>query len=104
MIFSAFESEAFQEELKQLGRKNLLVTGIESHICVYQTVRQLLENDYYVEVLADCVSSRTAENRQIGIERMLALGAELTSVEMVLFELIRSAEHPNFKEISQIIK
>ncbi|HLR63961.1 MAG TPA: hydrolase [Pseudogracilibacillus sp.] len=104
MIFSAFESEAFQEELKQLGRKNLLVTGIESHICVYQTVRQLLENDYYVEVLADCVSSRTAENSQIGIERMLALGAELTSVEMVLFELIRSAEHPNFKEISQIIK
>src|SRR5699024_1380882 len=104
MIFSAFESETFQEELKKLGRKNLLVTGIESHICVYQTVRQLLENDYYVEVLADCVSSRTAENSQIGIERMLALGAELTSVEMVLFELIRSAEHPKFKEISQIIK
>src|SRR5699024_1352213 len=76
MVFSAYGSEAFLEQLQATKRKQLLVAGIESHICVYQTVRQLLEADYEVEVVADCISSRTAENSQIGLERMLSYGAE----------------------------
>lgn len=104
MVFSAYGSEEFLDQLRGLDRNQLLVAGIESHICVYQTVRQLLEADYEVEVVADCISSRTAENSQIGLERMLSYGAELTSVEMALFELLQTAEHPKFKEISKIIK
>lgn len=104
VVFSAYGNEEFIQQLEKTNRKQLLVTGIESHICVYQTVRQLLEADYEVEVVADCISSRTAENCQIGLERMLSYGAELTSVEMALFELLESATHPNFKEISNIIK
>src|SRR5699024_8746019 len=67
MVFSAYASEEFLTQLRGLDRKQLLVAGIESHICVYQTVRQLLEADYEVEVVADCISSRTAENSQIGL-------------------------------------
>lgn len=104
VIFSAYGSDTFLEQLRSTNRTQLLVTGIEAHICVYQTVRQLLEADYEVEVVADCISSRTAKNCQIGLERMLSHGAELTSVEMALFELLQTAEHPKFKDISRIIK
>lgn len=104
MTFSACQTDAFQQNLQKLNKKSLLVTGIEAHICVYQTVKELLEADHYVEVVTDCVSSRTLANKQVGIDKMVSLGASITSVEMALFELMQTAEHPKFREISKIIK
>lgn len=104
MTFSACKNENFQEELKKLNRNSMLVAGIETHICVYQTVNELLKEGKNVEVVVDCVSSRTLANKEIGIEKMKSLGAAVTSVEMALFELMETAEHPKFREVSKIIK
>lgn len=104
ITFSACKNENFQEELKKLGKNSFLVAGIETHICVYQTVSELLDEGKYVEVVVDGVSSRTKENKEIGLEKMKSLGAAVTSVEMALFELMETAEHPKFKEISNLIK
>lgn len=104
MVFSACQSEAFQSKQSELKKTSYLVAGIEAHICVYQTVSELLEDGHHVEVVVDGISSRTEANKQVAIDKMQSLGAAVTSVEMALFELMRTAEHPNFKEISKLIK
>src|SRR5690625_1498856 len=104
VVFSACKSEFFTKQLKGLDKKSILVTGIEAHICVYQTVVDLLELGYEVEVVVDCISSRTPINKEVGIEKMKSLGADITSVEMALFEMLGSADHAKFREISKIIK
>ncbi|MEA3406450.1 MAG: isochorismatase family protein [Chloroflexota bacterium] len=81
-----------------------LLAGIETHVCVYQTARDLLARGYEVHVVADGVSSRTVDNRHIALERMQADGAHLASTEMVPFELLQRAEGPAFKEILGIVK
>jgi nicotinamidase-related amidase len=78
--------------------------GIESHVCVYQTGIDLIANGYSVYVVADAVSSRTKENSDIGLNAMKSAGAHLTSAEMVLFELLRSAGDAQFKDIHKIVK
>lgn len=104
MNFSACGSKEVQEHLQTLDKKNYLVAGIEAHVCVYQTVCDLLSRGKHVEFVQDAISSRTAENKQIAINKMSLLGAYPTSVEMVLFELMKTAEHPKFKKISSLIK
>ncbi|WP_107840716.1 hydrolase [Metasolibacillus meyeri] len=104
ITFSAYDTEEFRTKLEATGRKKILLAGIESHICVYQTAAHLLANGYEVEVLVDCVSSRTAENRQLGIDKMVQLGAKQTSVEMALFEIQQIAKGDAFKAISTIVK
>ena len=104
MSFSCCGESAFMEELEKQGREIVLVAGIESHVCVYQTVIDLLDLGYEVEVIADAVSSRTPENRAIGWERCTAYGAALTSVETLLFELLGTAESDKFKDISKMVK
>lgn len=101
--FSCCGSGEFNGKLEGLGRKQVVLCGIESHVCIYQTAVQLLEKGFTVEVISDAVSSRTAENRQVGLEKMKAAGAGISSVEMVLFELVRTAEHGQFKEIARLI-
>jgi len=90
--------------LKAAGRRQVLLCGIETHVCVYQTAVDLLGFGYDVHVVADAVSSRTSLNRKIGIEKMRDEGARLASTEMVLFELVRTADDPKFKEIFKIVK
>lgn len=102
--FSCYKTEQFRAELKRLRRKNVIVCGIESHVCVYQTVADLLAAKYRVHVIVDAVSSRILQNKWVGLERMKALGAQLTSCEMLATELIQSADHPQFKEILTLIK
>jgi nicotinamidase-related amidase len=102
--FSCCGNATFMQQFKALGRRQVLLTGMETHICVYQTAVDLLGLGYEVQVVTDAVSSRTAENRQTGIRRMKAAGAVLTSTEMALFELLRIAEGPQFKEIAKIVK
>lgn len=104
ITFSAYETEAVREKLEAFGRKKVLLAGIETHICVYQTAAHLLANGYEVEVLADCVSSRTKTNREIGLQKMMQLGAKLSSVEMALFEMQVIAKGDTFKGISKIVK
>lgn len=104
ITFSAYNTPEFVEKLQATGRKKVLLAGIETHICVYQTAAHLLRNGYEVEVLADCVSSRTAGNREVGIQKMVQLGAKVTSIEMALFEMLQIAKGEQFKAISQLIK
>ena len=102
--FSCVGNEAFTAALAATGRRQVLLTGIETHICVYQTARDLLDADYGVELVTDATSSRIASNKCLGIDKMQRLGATLTSTEMVLFELMRTASHPAFRTIQQIVK
>lgn len=104
ITFSAYDTPEFVAQLEATGRKKVLLAGIETHICVYQTAAQLLSNGYEVEVLADCVSSRTAGNREVGIQKMVQLGATISSVEMALFDMQRVAQGDAFKAISKIVK
>lgn len=104
MAFSAWQEQEFIEAMKASGRSQFIVTGIETHICVYQTARQLKEQGFEVEVVADAVSSRTKANKEIGLEKMKALGILPTSVEMILYELLQRADHPHFKTVLQLVK
>jgi nicotinamidase-related amidase len=104
MTFSACREEAFLEAVKASGRTQFIVSGIETHICVYQTARQLKKQGFEVEVVVDAVSSRTKENKQIGLAKMQALGILPTSTEMILYELLERADHEQFKTILQLVK
>jgi nicotinamidase-related amidase len=102
--FSCCGEGRFVRELKALGRCQVLLCGIELHVCVYQTAVDLLASGYEVQVVADCVTSRMAENKEIGLARLGKSGAALTTTEMALFELLKTAESDVFKEISRIVK
>jgi nicotinamidase-related amidase len=102
--FSSYGEPKFVEALKKLSPKQVVVCGLETHICVSQTVHDLLANNYEVHLLNDCVTSRIEANKQIGIAKMTASGAINTSIEMALFEIMGDAKHERFKEIQQLIK
>lgn len=104
MTFSGCKTNQIQTALDNIDVDNYLVVGVEAHICVYQTVCDLLNAGKHVEYVQDAISSRTLESKQIAISKMNLLGAYPTSVEMALFELLETAEHPHFREISRIIK
>jgi nicotinamidase-related amidase len=102
--FSCYGDAGFKNRLDASGRKQVLVCGIECHVCVYQTAMDLKEAGYEVQVVADAVSSRTAENREIGLNLMRQMGIAITGTEMALFELLKIAEGEKFKAISSIVK
>ncbi|MBN2514894.1 MAG: hydrolase [Deltaproteobacteria bacterium] len=102
--FSCCSDDGFMKELKAINRGQILMTGIESHVCVYQTTMDLIDAGYEVNLLADGVSSRTSMNRAIGIERMVNGGAKLSSTEMALFELVKTAEGDKFRQMIRIVK
>ncbi|SFR78830.1 isochorismatase family protein [Anaeromicropila populeti] len=102
--FSCAEDDQIMQAIKEQQKKNIIITGMEAHICVMQTVVDLIQEGYQVIVVADCIGSRTAFNKQIGIDRMKAEGAVITSVESILFELAQKAGTDEFKVISKLIK
>ena len=102
--FSCCGSISFLNKLKRFKRKQIIVTGIETHVCVYQTVYDLLAQKFEIQVVADAVSSRGLENKQTALERMNNSGARLTSAEMIICELLKTSKHPKFKEIIGLIK
>lgn len=104
MCFNCTGSSEFNEKLTKANVANVIVCGIESHICVYQTARQLKRKGYNVEVAADAVTSRTPENKQIAIDRLRAESIAISSTEMTLFDLLKTAKHEKFREISKLIK
>ena len=104
MAFSCLGEPAVVEALEATGRPQVLLAGIETHICVYQTARDLLARGGEVHVVADAVSSRAPGNREVGLAKMRAAGAEITSVETALFEMLEAADGPAFKQILAIVK
>jgi nicotinamidase-related amidase len=104
--FSCFGSDAFCTLLKRLpgNRNTLLLCGMESHICVAQTALAALREGYLVHIASDAVSSRTEWNWKIGLERMRAAGAVISSTEMMIYELMRSSSSPAFKEMLPHLK
>jgi nicotinamidase-related amidase len=102
--FSCGASESCMQQLRRIGRKHVLIAGIEAHICVYQTAAELTLAGFQVEVVADACSSRTPENKHIGLDKCRAAGSAVTSVETALFELLKVAEGPLFKQLLNIVK
>jgi nicotinamidase-related amidase len=102
--FSCYGDGGFKKALDDSGRKQLLICGIECHVCVYQTAVELKQAGYEVYVVADAVASRTAENKAIGLDLMKQMGIIVTGTETVLFELVKIAEGERFKAISRIVK
>ncbi len=104
--FSCFGSDVFCTLLKRLpgNRNTLLLCGMESHICVMQTAVAALREGYLVHIASDAVSSRTEWNWKIGLERMRAAGAVISSTEMMIYELMRSSSSPSFKELLPHLK
>lgn len=104
LAFSCCGSPEFMHRLRSFNRSEILVAGIETHVCVYQTAVELIEFGYNVHLVTDAVSSRTEENKNLGIRCIEKAGASLTSSEMALFELLRVAEGDKFKAVSKIVK
>jgi nicotinamidase-related amidase len=102
--FSCCGEDAFNTKLQALNRRQILLCGIEAHVCIYQTAVDLLHKGYEANVIADAISSRTLDNKNIAISRMAAEGIKVSSTEMVLFELLKTAEHPHFSQIAKLIK
>jgi nicotinamidase-related amidase len=104
LCFSAADAEEFSARLRESGRQQVLLCGIESHVCVNQTADDLLAAGHAVHVARDAVSSRSEQNRELGLHKMEAAGAVLTSVETALFELLGAAGTAEFKEIQKLVK
>ena len=102
--FSCCGNPEFMKALEATGRRQVILVGMESHVCVYQTARDLLNGGYEVYLAVDAVSSRSPENKETGIRSMTALGAKLTCVEMALFEMLVIAEGDRFKQCIKIVK
>lgn len=102
--FNACDSNNFNKAIIQSGVQQWLVCGIEAHICLYQTTLGLLSNNYDVEVVADCISSRSKANVDIALTKLQSRGAHLTSLEMCLFELVKDSRTAAFKQILSLIK
>lgn len=102
--FSCWGAATFRDRLQGLGRKQALICGIETHVCIYQTALDLLREGFEPSVIADAVSSRTSENKRIALDRMATEGIHIVGTEMVLFELLRTAEHPQFRQIARLVK
>ena len=102
--FSSCGAREFVARLEAAGARQILVCGIEAHVCVNQTTHDLLARGFQVLLLTDCVSSRTEQNRRAGLDKMLRSGALPSTVELALFELMRDARHEQFKAVQKLIK
>jgi len=102
--FSCCDEPGYLSALKNSGRKTLIVCGIEAHVCVLQTVVDLVASGYTPVVVEDCISSRNPGDKRVAIHRMRAEGAVITTCESILFELIRVSGTDEFKAISRLVK
>ena len=102
--FSCLDEPVFAEKLALSGAKNVIICGIESHVCVLQTAIDLEDAGYTPVVIMDCISSRSFDNLDLAAERFRYEGIMMTSLESILFELTRSAGASEFKDISKLVK
>lgn len=104
MAFSCCDDEGIMSRLQQHYRKFIIICGIETHVCVLQTVTDLVENGFQPVVVEDCVGSRNANDKRMAIERMRQEGAIVTTCESILFELARVSGTDTFRAISKLVK
>ncbi len=102
--FSCYREPAFIKVMNRSGKRNVLIIGIESHICVLQTALDLLYNNFNPVIVTDAIGSRNEEDKKIALWRMRDVGCIMTTTESILFELCRKAGTPEFKEISNLVK
>ena len=102
--FGCCGEPTFMDELKKLGRTQVLLTGMEAHVCVYQTVLGLLEAGYHVHLVGDAICSRSKNDYLAGVENARGAGAVVTTTEMALFQLLQQAGTPEFKVVSGLVK
>jgi len=102
--FSAQRCDAFTAQLAALERKQVLVAGVETHVCVYQSIIDLIGADYDVTVVADAVSSRTQQNKSIALQRLMSEGTKISSTEMALFELLVRSGSEEFRAVARLVK
>lgn len=104
MHFSAMLDEKFVETIKSFNRRQIIISGMETHICVFTTIRDLIAEGYEVFVARDAVSSRTLENKENALEQLREMGAVITNTETILFDLLEKSGSSEFKEIQKLIK
>lgn len=102
--FSGWQCQAVQAQLQSLKRPNILLAGIETHVCVYQSCQDFIREGFKVHLVADAVSSRSNDHKILGIQMMMNLGAKLTNVESLLFEVQQQASGDRFKALLKLIK
>jgi nicotinamidase-related amidase len=102
--FSACGSEPLKDLLEGLDVTQIILCGIETHVCVSQTAHDLLDIGYDLHILTDCVASRFEHDKEAGLSKMYGSGVDPSSVEMALFELMRDSSHEKFKEVQALIK
>ena len=102
--FNALSDEELLNSLVKSEKKQILIIGIETHICVYQTVEALLKNGFEVFVLSDACGSRSENEYKSALDYMNKINANIKTVEMAIFDLLKTAKHPHFKEIQALIK
>lgn len=102
--FGCGDNEAIMGHLENLGRQQIMLCGIEAHVCVNQTAHQLMQAGYEVHLIQDAIDSRQPSDREAAIAKMQQSGVIPVSVEMALFELLQEASHPDFKAIQALIK
>ena len=103
-VFSAMGCDAFMEWVKAQGKKTILVCGVEAHICVLQSIIDLIGEGYRVFSVADCVGSRVVYNKEYAIQRAVQEGAFVTTCEGALYEMTQGAGTPHFKALSKLTK
>ena len=101
--FNAFAEKDILKSFRELKKKQVIICGIETHICVYQTAEWLAKNKYKTTIIEDACGSRSEHEHNMALENLRNF-AEIKTTEMILFELLKTAKHPNFKEIQQLIK
>ncbi len=104
ICFSSCGVDQFQQALASRQIKQAIVCGIEAHICVAQTVLDLLSQGVEVFLLVDCITSRKHDSKEVALARLTQAGAVLSNLEMALFEMMRAADSPQFKAVQQLIK
>ena len=102
--FSSCGAAQVHAGLRAVHVEQIVVCGLETHVCVNQTVHDLLEHGFDVHLLTDCVGSRHEHDKQTGLSKMLSSGAVPSGLEMALFELMRDAKHEKFKEVQKLVK
>ena len=102
--FSALLTPEFTEKLNAAGKKQVVIFGIEAHICVYQTICDLIERGYEVYFVKDCSASRNKYEFKTGVDLIKQCGAKVTCCEIVLFEWLKTSKHPDFKPVQALIK
>ena len=104
MHFNCCDADAFNDRLDSEGLENIIVAGVESHICIFQTCASLVERGYHVHVPGDAVDSRTDENRLVGLNLMERAGAVITSTETVIYQILKKAGTKEFNKMLKKIR